>query len=356
MELARLADLPTDVLTEGKRIAEQLTSIQTRHEESSEGHKISIRRKALLRVLTYALTSISRCYSSFLAAPHATHSSIWAFCATWPRLASLHWTLPGWHSESLFSRLNTASNVAFVCKIASTCPPDHRRLYKGTFHEENICKCSMNANPWLLGVLDFWSVPSSWRDLVILWGLWKHISWGIYMTENFRQKFSAFEPPYAKILIEISVVIFHIRTCLYCWVSIINERTINFSAQTSGAISLVAFNFCRRNLRMGYGKGDFLGWSCHYILAFLFRKGPYLTTLSKNTYLLLPSFTDPLVARWFLFYGEVKRSETHSADKGRDLFINVKFKRVCTLTSPYIAHGTHATEYGRLPPHEVFWE
>ncbi|KAH9487238.1 MutS protein-like protein 4 [Psilocybe cubensis] len=50
IELARLADLPPDVLVEAKRVAEKLSALQTRNEESSESHKITIRRKALLRV------------------------------------------------------------------------------------------------------------------------------------------------------------------------------------------------------------------------------------------------------------------------------------------------------------------
>ncbi|KAF8972583.1 muts domain V-domain-containing protein [Flammula alnicola] len=52
VELARLADLPSDVLVEGRRVAEKLTALQTRHEESSEGSKIAIKRKALLRLRT----------------------------------------------------------------------------------------------------------------------------------------------------------------------------------------------------------------------------------------------------------------------------------------------------------------
>ncbi|CAA7267689.1 unnamed protein product [Cyclocybe aegerita] len=52
IELARLADLPLDVLAEGKRVAEKLTALQTRHEESSESNKIALRRKALLRLRT----------------------------------------------------------------------------------------------------------------------------------------------------------------------------------------------------------------------------------------------------------------------------------------------------------------
>ena len=50
LELARLADLPPDVLVEAKRVSEKLTELQNKDEESSDGHHIAIRRKALLRV------------------------------------------------------------------------------------------------------------------------------------------------------------------------------------------------------------------------------------------------------------------------------------------------------------------
>ncbi|KAF9482407.1 hypothetical protein BDN70DRAFT_853443 [Pholiota conissans] len=52
IELARLADLPQDVLTEGKRVAERLQVLQARHEESSESAKAAVKRKALLRLRT----------------------------------------------------------------------------------------------------------------------------------------------------------------------------------------------------------------------------------------------------------------------------------------------------------------
>ncbi|KAL1755189.1 muts domain V-domain-containing protein [Schizophyllum commune] len=52
LELARLADLPEDVLTEAKRVASQLAALHARHEESSESNKIAVRRKALLRLRT----------------------------------------------------------------------------------------------------------------------------------------------------------------------------------------------------------------------------------------------------------------------------------------------------------------
>ena len=50
LELARLADLPANVLAEGKRVAERLQVLQARHEEDSESSKIALRRKVLLKV------------------------------------------------------------------------------------------------------------------------------------------------------------------------------------------------------------------------------------------------------------------------------------------------------------------
>ncbi|KAF7372036.1 MutS 4 [Mycena venus] len=52
LELARLADLPQDILAEGKRVAKDLATLRARHEMDSESSKIAIRRKALLRLRT----------------------------------------------------------------------------------------------------------------------------------------------------------------------------------------------------------------------------------------------------------------------------------------------------------------
>jgi hypothetical protein len=57
IDLARLADLPLDVLVESRRVAERLADLQTSHEESSESRKIAIRRKALLRVIPSSVAS-----------------------------------------------------------------------------------------------------------------------------------------------------------------------------------------------------------------------------------------------------------------------------------------------------------
>jgi|ERR1700733_12983733 hypothetical protein len=50
LELARLADLPAEVLTEAQRVATSLAETDLHDKEQSQTSKISIRRKALLRV------------------------------------------------------------------------------------------------------------------------------------------------------------------------------------------------------------------------------------------------------------------------------------------------------------------
>ncbi|KAK0197948.1 muts domain V-domain-containing protein, partial [Armillaria mellea] len=52
LELARLADLPSDVLTEAKRVSSSLTALHARNKEDSESTQITTRRKALLRLRT----------------------------------------------------------------------------------------------------------------------------------------------------------------------------------------------------------------------------------------------------------------------------------------------------------------
>ncbi|KAG7450886.1 uncharacterized protein BT62DRAFT_1046066 [Guyanagaster necrorhizus] len=52
LELARLADLPSDVLTEAKRVSANLSDLHARNEKESESTQITIRRKALLRLRT----------------------------------------------------------------------------------------------------------------------------------------------------------------------------------------------------------------------------------------------------------------------------------------------------------------
>ncbi|KAJ6630078.1 muts domain V-domain-containing protein [Mycena sp. CBHHK59/15] len=58
LELARLADLPGDVLMEAKRVAKNLAALHARHEEDSESSKIAMRRKALLRLRTQLMQAL----------------------------------------------------------------------------------------------------------------------------------------------------------------------------------------------------------------------------------------------------------------------------------------------------------
>ena len=55
LELARLADLPADVLVEGKRIAMKLDALDAQQMERRRTTRIAERRKALLRVLDILL-------------------------------------------------------------------------------------------------------------------------------------------------------------------------------------------------------------------------------------------------------------------------------------------------------------
>ncbi len=63
MDLARLADLPDDVLVEARRVSEKLTELEKRKEEESKTNKIAVRRKALLRVMSYPSLGIHSSYS-----------------------------------------------------------------------------------------------------------------------------------------------------------------------------------------------------------------------------------------------------------------------------------------------------
>ncbi|KAG8975206.1 MutS protein msh4 [Tulasnella sp. 427] len=52
LEPARLADLPPDVLTEAKRVAERLSEMEAERREASKSTKIQTRRKAMLSLKT----------------------------------------------------------------------------------------------------------------------------------------------------------------------------------------------------------------------------------------------------------------------------------------------------------------
>ena len=53
LELARLADLPEDVLTEAHRVSGILSKLHSKREDESEGSKTATKRKALLRVILF---------------------------------------------------------------------------------------------------------------------------------------------------------------------------------------------------------------------------------------------------------------------------------------------------------------
>ena len=82
LELARLADLPTDALAEAKRVVDKLAALQAKDEEESQTSQIALRRKALLRVTNFLLL-ISRssltCLST-LAAADPTYTSLGSLC------------------------------------------------------------------------------------------------------------------------------------------------------------------------------------------------------------------------------------------------------------------------------------
>lgn len=59
MELARLADLPEDVIAEAQRVADKLSELEEREHRESHTNKIAVRRKALLRVTFPAGSDIS---------------------------------------------------------------------------------------------------------------------------------------------------------------------------------------------------------------------------------------------------------------------------------------------------------
>lgn len=60
LDLARLADLPEDVLIEAKAVAEKLTELEAKKREESKTSKIAVRRKALLRVILTFWSYLSR--------------------------------------------------------------------------------------------------------------------------------------------------------------------------------------------------------------------------------------------------------------------------------------------------------
>ncbi|KAJ7607391.1 muts domain V-domain-containing protein [Roridomyces roridus] len=97
LELARLADLPKDVLGEGKRVAEKLAALHARNKEDSESNKIAIRRKALLRLRT----QLTQAFEHSAVARRGT--------------GGLHQTVPGGYCQGVFvpGRVDTILRHAF---------------------------------------------------------------------------------------------------------------------------------------------------------------------------------------------------------------------------------------------------
>ncbi|KIO30888.1 hypothetical protein M407DRAFT_221987 [Tulasnella calospora MUT 4182] len=58
LELARLADLPPEVLTEARRVAERLSEMEAERREASRSTKVQIRRKAMLLLKTQLIQAL----------------------------------------------------------------------------------------------------------------------------------------------------------------------------------------------------------------------------------------------------------------------------------------------------------
>lgn len=56
LDLARLADLPEDMLEEGRRVATTLAAASEHTKAQSKSEQVSIRRKALLKVCSSVFT------------------------------------------------------------------------------------------------------------------------------------------------------------------------------------------------------------------------------------------------------------------------------------------------------------
>ena len=52
LELARLADLPQDVLSEAWRVSKKMKDLESKRESDSTANQIAIRRKTMLRVIS----------------------------------------------------------------------------------------------------------------------------------------------------------------------------------------------------------------------------------------------------------------------------------------------------------------
>lgn len=96
LELARLADLPEDILTEGRKMAEKLTALHAKRQGESESGKISARRKALLRV---KIRPVLRGGPDLMVAtaPNTARSGTGSLSITRRGFAGPHRTIPKGH-------------------------------------------------------------------------------------------------------------------------------------------------------------------------------------------------------------------------------------------------------------------
>lgn len=112
LELARLADLPPNVLVESKRVAETLAELHAKQKEDSESSKIAVRRKALLRVILFLSLGFSWIYGRWylstltlnlaLVASNATHASPGPLCTPRSRAPRLYSPFPKRYCQGLF--------------------------------------------------------------------------------------------------------------------------------------------------------------------------------------------------------------------------------------------------------------
>jgi hypothetical protein len=72
LELARLADLPTDVLAEGQRVATTLATRLAQQKARSQATRITERRKGLLKVVPFLLFLLLVHVSSYSFIPSLT--------------------------------------------------------------------------------------------------------------------------------------------------------------------------------------------------------------------------------------------------------------------------------------------
>ena len=124
LDLARLADLPDDVLAEARRVSEKLTELEERKKEESKTNKVAIRRKALLRVMfcSVPVSCFALCSLGFLVFLASVLG-----CSHLPDLA--HWLdvlRPPWQLRTQLTQAFEHSNL----------PDDDFLTYIGRFQKD----------------------------------------------------------------------------------------------------------------------------------------------------------------------------------------------------------------------------